>query len=350
MNIFVDFHHSGLLNSLILLLEKRLRHKVYRPIGMDWQKQGFWSVYDHPATAKQFLSLDQSFKPEDGSEQLNQTDNQLLNSNTKNFYYCKDITSRKYNKAITLEQFKSMNIDVVIASLPQHIEPFKRLIKNHKPNAKLVYQIGNSWNVGNNQVKNVMASALVKIPSEIHSVTYHQEFDTDIFCFEPNTTDPKITSLVNCFNTADVFKQDWQLFEKIEKLMPDYSFNVYGGGCRDGAMHGEKQVAKAITESRFIWHTKRGGDGYGHIIHNAFAMGRPPIVNMSYYKGKMAGKLMVDGETCVAIDGLNPQQIVNKIRASDYRKMSINAYNKFVREVSFSEDEQKIQEFLKLLQ
>ena len=350
MNILTDFHHAGLLNSLILLLEKRLGHKVYRPIGMDWHTQGYWAVYDHPATALQFLTIDQAYRPKDGSEPLNLIDDNKSFSQESGIYYCKDISTQRYNKAITLEKFKEMEIDIIIASIPQHIKPFKELIRKYKPNAKLIYQIGNAWNVKQNQVKNVMASALVQIPAEIHSVTYHQEFDTDIFTFEPNLPNNKISSFVNCFDSAELFKDDWELFQKIEKLMPSWKFRAYGGGCRNGAKHGEMGVSEAIGQSRLIWHTKRGGDGYGHIIHNVFAMGRPPIVNMSYYKNKMGGKLMVDGETCIAIDGLNPQEIVNKILSTNHKQMAINAHNKFVQEVNFDEDEQKIRQFLKLLQ
>ncbi|MBC8552549.1 MAG: hypothetical protein H8D23_23210 [Candidatus Brocadiales bacterium] len=317
---------------------------------MDWQEQGYWHIYDHPATALQYLTTDQAYRPEDGSKSLNIIDNNSSFPQDKGIFYCKDISSQKYNKAITLDGFKEMDIDIVIASIPQHIEPFKKLINKYKPNAKLIYQIGNAWNVGQNQVKNVMASALVQIPAEIHSVTYHQEFDTNIFTFEPDISGNQISSFVNCFDTADIFKQDWELFTKVEKLMPEWEFKAFGGGCRNGAKHGEVGVAEAIGQSRLIWHTKRGGDGYGHIIHNVFAMGRPPIVNMSYYKNKMGGKLMVDGETCIAIDGLNPQEIVNKILRTDHKQMSINAHNKFVQEVDFEEDEKKIRSFLKLLQ
>lgn len=347
-NILTDFHHAGLLNSLILLFEKRLKALVYRPVGVDWHTQGYWKVYDHPETVKQYLSLDQRYEPIDGTEHLNQVLKGRFGSGD-GVYYCKDISTRKLNKAITLEKFKQMHFDIVIASIPEHIKPFKELIQKYQPHAKLIYQIGNQWNVEPNQVENVMASALVEIPSQVNGVVYHQEFDTDIFSYNPNFSDKNITSLVNCFDSASLFASDWELFKKIEKIMPDYSFKVYGGGCRDGAMHGDKEVAYAISDSRFIWHVKRGGDGYGHIIHNAFAMGRPPIVKMEYYKDKLAGKLMVDGETCIAIDGLNPQQIVNKIKSADYKKMGQNAYMKFVQEVDFDQEEQKIQEFLKLL-
>jgi hypothetical protein len=349
MNILTDFHHAGLLNSLILLFEKRLGYKVFRPIGMEWLDNGFWAVYDHPETAKQFLGLQQGYRPIDGTLPLNQI---KLNFNKDpNTYYCHDIASNYWNRAITFDRFKELDFDIVIASLPQHIEPFTRLIKEYKPNAKLVYQIGNNWNVTDEtKIKNVMASAQVKIPSHIHSVTYHQEFDTDVFHFVPNVADNKITSFVNCFNTADLFKSDWELFTKVEKLMPNWQFRSFGGSCRDGACHGDKEVASYMHESKYIWHTKRGGDGYGHIIHNVFAVGRPPIVNMSYYSGKLAEKLMIDGQTCIAIDGLNPEQIVNKILQTDAVSMSINAHNVFTKYVDFNEDEKNVRQFIKLLQ
>lgn len=348
MNIFVDFHHSGLLSSLILLFEKRLKHKVYRPIGMEWLDRGFWDVYNHPETAKQYLSMDQGYNPEDGTKPLNRLFNSLFRYE-KDVYYCTDITNGSFNKAITFDKFLEMDIDVVIASIPQHIEPFKRLIREYKQNAKLIYQIGNTWNVGENEISNVLSSALVDIPENVNSVIYHQEFETDIFSFEPNESEKVITSFVNCFNTASGFKEDWVLFEKIEKLMPEWSFKCLGGGCRDGSADGVKSVADLMKKSRFIWHTKNGGDGYGHIIHNAFAVGRPPIVKIDYYRGKMAEKLMIDMKTCIAIDGLNPQEIINKIQSADYKQMSINAFNQFSREIDFDNEEKKIRQFLKML-
>ena len=60
--VFTDFHHAGLLNSLILLFEGRMHGAVYRPIGIDWANKGYWAIYDHPATRQQYLTLDQDRK------------------------------------------------------------------------------------------------------------------------------------------------------------------------------------------------------------------------------------------------------------------------------------------------
>ena len=63
MNVFCDFHHTELYHSIKLLFEDRLGFNLYRPIGMEWQEQGYWKVFDHPATAAQFLSVNQKFDP-----------------------------------------------------------------------------------------------------------------------------------------------------------------------------------------------------------------------------------------------------------------------------------------------
>lgn len=328
-------HHAGLLNSLIMLFEGRLGGNVYRPIGLQWAREGYWNVFDHPATRLQYLTLKQGYKPTDGSKPLNN-----IKKFEKGIYYCQDIDSGYYNKAITLKQFKKMDIDYVIASLPQHIEPFQKLatIKG----CPLIFQIGNQWD--GIYCDNIMASAKVNIPNDINHVIYHQEFDTAIF--KPNGYTPfTVTSLINIPEQMP----DYELMLQIEKELPDWVFNVYGGG-RNGSMHGTDQVAQAIRQAQFVWHVKAGGDGYGHIIHNAFACGTPPIVKKSYYEGKLASELMIDGQTCIDIDGLGLHEIIEKIKfysdAERYADMSKSAFNKFQECVNFEADADKVRAFL----
>jgi hypothetical protein len=362
MNVFADFHHAGLLQSLILLFEKRMHGCVYRPIGLEWADEGFWHVYDHPATRQQYLGINGATP--DGTPPLNDVVVQSEAYNgikTNGVFLCRDISSEETNKAITLDAFKRIPIDFVVASIPQHIEPYWRLIKLYKPQAKLLYQIGNAWNISDQEalcLDGVMASALIEWNGNkigrngkpLPMVEYHQEFDLEVFDYSRPRKSYDITSMVNCFDTAHVFNYDWLTFQAVEKLMPHWSFKVYGGGCRDGAKSGNEAVAQAIKNSRFIWHTKQGGDGYGHIIHNAFAMGRPPIVKMSQYKNK----LMIDGMTCIDIDGLNPQEIVNKILFYNtderYFEMSRNARIMFDELVNFDIEAKTIKHFLEVLQ
>lgn len=342
--VFTDFHHPSLLYSLILLFEKRLGGSVFRPIGTDWYSKGFWKLFICPDPVKRYLEI--------GSPNHNKVAgiNHLMNLNTP-VYLCED-DSGFLNKAITLDVFHQLSIDIVIASIPDHIEPFSRLCESHPNKPKLVYQIGNAWPIEAGIANNVMASAVIKgVPDHVHFISYHQEFD--LSDFYPDFSHPKqnIYSFVNCFNAVQAYAPDWQIFELVEKLMPDWSFKSYGGLCRDGRVVGFSEVAKRMRESRFIWHTKYGGDGYGHIVYNSAAVARPMIVKMEYYKDKLGRELMKDGETCIMIDGLSPQEIVNKILYySDeirYTTLCKNLYENFKERVNFENESIALQNFIK---
>jgi len=60
MKVFADLHHGDLFYSLQLLFEKRLKAELYRPVGIEWWKEGFWNVFNHPATAQQYLDFNSS--------------------------------------------------------------------------------------------------------------------------------------------------------------------------------------------------------------------------------------------------------------------------------------------------
>lgn len=379
-SVFTDFHHASLLNSLIMLFEDRLDGKVYRPIGTEWHEEGYWKIYDHPATVQQFLGLGGAtpVMPEDGTRPLNEFVSHEFDYKTQTTVYnCKDIETGGTNKAITFRGFMSMHFDIVIASIPQHIEPFRRLCNEHPSHPKLIYQIGNAWNISDAEARlldGVMASARVPFigtkigynGQPLTMITYHQEFDLSVFNYDaprmmtmpvsgekhlwPNRT---ISSFVNCFSEASIFQFDWAIFQAIEAKMTDFSFYSFGGQCRDGAAHGIHQLADRIKDSRFIWHTKYGGDGYGHIIHNAAACGRPLIVRREYYWGKMAEDLLVDGVTCIAIDGLSIEQIIDRIKMYNeeerYIEMSRRLHERFKEVVNFDAEFEAIKSFLQVV-
>lgn len=327
-----------------MLFEGRMGHMVYRPIGREWYDEGFWKIYDHPSTIEQYLGIGGATP--DGTPPLND-----IAGVVGGLYLCNDIDSGKTNRAITLESFKSMPFDIVIASIPQHIEPFRELIRKYKPEAKLIFQVGNSWSVDANSVKNVMASAIVpNVLPGINFVSYHQEFDTKVFRPGGTFQDKDIYSFVNCFNTAEIFKEDWELFTQMESLMPEWNFRAFGGQCRDGSKNGSNQLAGAMRTCRFAWHTKKNGDGFGHVLHNLGSIGKPFIIKAEYYRGKMAEPFIIDGETCLAIDSLSIEEIKNKIEYfSDndrYLKLTNNLIRKFKETVDFDKDEEKVKDFL----
>jgi hypothetical protein len=144
---------------------------------------------------------------------------------------------------------------------------------------------------------------------------------------------------------------DYPLWKEYKKLLPEYEFKMHGAGGDDGVI--PEKIYNYFKETTFVWHLKYGGDGYGHLIHNAFATGRPPIVKASYYRGQLAEKLMEDEVTCIDLDKRRLEDNLKVIRKwskpANYRLMSQNAYNRFKQVVDFDKEEIKIREFLEKL-
>lgn len=346
LKVFADQHHFGLYNSLKMLFEDRLHGTLYRPIGREWLDQGFWRIAEiynnHPFTVAQYLGIHDDYVSNDGVYDIWENGHKF------------------YQHAITLERFWREPIDIVVATVPEHIASFKKLCELHPNHPKMIYQIGNAWPVEAGLAPNIMASAKIEnVPAGINFIEYHQEFDTTIFSpFSKIVTEAEqltfpaknIYSFINCLNTANIYKWDWPLFEALERDMPEWTWRTYGGSCRDGECNGQKEVADKMRDARFIWHVKAGGDGYGHVLHNALAVGRPLIVKKDYYRGKMAEPLLLDGETCIAIDGLSCPQIINKIVDNStperYAYMSRRAFEVFNQYVNFDAEQKRIEDFL----
>lgn len=328
--------------------------ELYRPIGEEWFTRGYWKMAEiynnHPATVAQYLGINETHRPAgDG------------------LYLVTDPGHNFDQRAITLDYFMAHDFDIVLATIPMHLDSFARLANDHPNRPKTIYQIGNQWNIGiNSPIKNILASArLLTKPAGFNIIEYHQEFNLDIFhpgypyqdCDTTLTQSepaPVIRSFVNCFNTASIYQYDWLQFLEVEQALGSgWLVQSYGGSCRDGNANGEQEVADMMRESRFIWHVKYDGDGYGHVIHNAAAIARPAIVKLAYYRGKLAGDLMIDGLTCIGIDGLSVDEIVNKINyysdSERYRKMASATYQNFKQIVDFDGEARAISNFVENL-
>jgi hypothetical protein len=345
LNVFSDLHHFGLFNSLHLLFEGRLGGKLYRPIGEEWLTRGYWKMAEiynnHPATVAQYLGNKADYETEERG----------------GVYPIWDNGHGFTQNAITIDRFMNEPIDIIIASIPQHIESFARLAEAHPNKPKLIYQIGNQWDlVITSPIKNVMASAKLPYrPPGFNIIEYHQEFDTNVFrpSFLTDLPPKNIRSFVNCFNTASIYSYDWDQFLQLEKMMPDWKLESFGGSCRDGNANGINEVAEKIRDSMFVWHVKYAGDGYGHVLHSAAACGQPVIFKKAYYVGKLGDVLLRDGETGIQIDGLSLEQVKNKIlHYSDHmrwRALSENIYRIFRENVDFDLEELAIRQFLQNL-
>jgi len=344
MKVLCDLHHTDLYYSLQLLFEKRMGFEMYRPIGLEWQQEGFWHVFDHPATALQFLGTDQATNRPVG---INGPfpDHELLNKNYRiedGIYYVTSPTEGKLQRAVTLPKFKEMDFDILISSIPAHIQPFNQLISQFQPKAKHIFQVGNIWG-RQSGVQNILAStAPFNTPPTVNTVFYHQEFDLDVYKYIPPITSTVVNSYIHYMSELDLLGQ-------YNSLLNSLDFTTYGAGM-DDVLHGSQYVADAMASAGWTWHVKPGGDGYGHILHNSYACGRPAIIKENHYAGQIGSLLLEDGVTCVDISKRSVYENVALLRQLSrpeaHQAMCERVYKRFKQVVDFDTEEVKLKKFL----
>ena len=333
MKVFADSHHDALFHSLRLLFEGRLGYELYRPIGLNWYEKGFWKYSDNPNVIKQYL------EPRD------------IDKDMGDFWNCPESRHCQVDKAVTLEQFKKMKFDIIIPSVVNNEEPFYKLRNEHMPKAKIIRQMGNVHDtVHTDLCPNIMASMLLEeIPGDCNIIQYHQEFDLKTFKYLPPAGQMRISNFMNCFPDC----RDFPLWDEFKKELPDFDWKMYGILGENGIIGGIDNVAKEISNSTFIWHVKPGGDGYGHVVHNAFACGRPLIIRRKYYADKLGGLLLEHGKTCIDIDAAPRNEIIDLIKffaiPENHAKMCKDVRQRFDDVVNFDEQAKYIKEFLKEL-
>jgi hypothetical protein len=295
IRVFSDYHHTSLLRSLTLLFEDRLGMCLYRPIGMDWFDEGYWAINNQRDTAQQFLQPEGPANT-DGSPLLNQLSrdrNVILNEDPAHgVHIVKDPGGFSTHRACTLEYFKNNRFDYVIASIPAHVPVFERLIAQFQPHAKLIVQVGNNWDLEMFSGRNILASISPRLTTA-NAIFYHQEFDTEIFHESPTLPVSRIYTFLNCIRE---YPAAWADFQDLRRMLgSSWEVKSFGGQCPDGNMEGPVELANKMRESMAVLHVKPGGDGFGHIIHNAYAVGRPVITRPSHFRNQLAEQLLIPG-------------------------------------------------------
>ena len=247
MRALLDYHHPQLYESLKILLEQRLGIEVVRPKGRAWYDEGYFNYYDSEEKTLAFL--------EQGD--------------------------------ITLARAKELSFDFMFSTIPLSESGFERFNKKMGNKAKQVVVLGN---VGYVPPANfpLLTSTAYQPPG---SCFFHQEFHADFAPFENKRV---ITSLLS--NPEQYL--DYQLWQECQSLLLDFHWREYGHNARDGFIDG----LEAIRQTSFVWHLKHVGEGYGHVVHAAAAIGRPLIVRKSYFAGMLVEKYLIHGKTCIDLD------------------------------------------------
>jgi hypothetical protein len=347
MKILADFHHTALYYSLYLLFEKRLGHKLYRPIGLDWYTSGFWKISDLCANDYQ---LDEKLKellikdviPPSGTTSWNETLHNFSDHSVFAGYGGCPVSTR----GVTLEQFKEGDFGCLIATFINNVSPFKELSAKYQNSAPVVFQVGNEWPLDNFKDDYILASIKPR-ESASNILFYKQEFNLDTFSPVVNIPDNQIASFV-CW--VDVSEEDRILIEEMERrTFGKYKTLLYGKFARSGYVETADEIARIMKASKFGLHLKLVGDGYGHIVHNWFAVGRPVIFRGNHYKDRLAGKLLEHGITgidldIVGLDGLI--DILLNVSDDEYLSLCSNVRDRFKTFVDFDNEAKNVGQFL----
>lgn len=300
MKTLVDFHHADLFHSLQLLLEDRLGIEVYRPVGIEWSDRGYWafgaSTYGDDRLAQQFLVA-----PTVGHV-----------SRSSDGYVFDPAHPERPIRTVTLDEFRDMDDwAYIVASVPDNEPGFSRLAR--EVGAQYVLQVGNtgqSVNWGLDPLA-LVSSSEVRIHGR--GVRYHQEFESGAgqdFGFAAPGRRDVISSFVNLMPRMEC----GPLMARYQAALSDLDWWVFGIDCPHGIVKPLDVLAKDMAYSAFGWHDKVTGDGFGHVIHQWAAIGRPLIGHASHYRGQMAEPFWQDGVTCVDLDLRSFDENVQLIR------------------------------------
>jgi hypothetical protein len=297
IRVLSDYHHHDLWESLELLFA-RFGWELYRPIGMEWFDEGYWNferAWHGDAVARQYL------EPW-GDDQTRGTGDHAA------FSQRWDRSHERFQNLLTLEQARDLRPDIVISSVAHNHDGLHRFAS--EVGAKFGLQLGNvrfseidmredRWDLADFG----LVSAILPAPVDKPHVIYHQEFSLRDFRHETPVRDGalRIASFVNCFpeNT-----KAYAGFRAIASQHPEWDWRVYGAygsipedeyAC--GNLQPCAAVGDAMRASDVAWHTKQWSDGFGHVVHNWAAVGRPLIGHEWYYKTQLAGPLWVEGVT-----------------------------------------------------
>lgn len=344
MRLLVDFHHADLAESHQLVFGDRFGWEVVFPYGMAWFDEWYWS-FERPAhgdaVAKQYLLGIWADAEPDANGVVRVPDTR---------HPGRELVG------MTLEAAKSQSWDVVMSSVPANANGFRTLAK--ETGARWAIHVGNQWGdeAWQQQPDFAILTTTSVIPPGIPHVVVHQEFSLDDFRYEPPTGFGPIRSFVNGFPETPEYPH----FLRTARQAPEFEWGVFGAigtGTPDEFtangkdVHGTPELGGLMRGAGAIWHAKHWSDGFGHVIHNAFAVGRPVLGYERYYADKLAGPLWVEGETSFNIERRPDHEtfdILRRLRDDPdyYLRICENAARRFREVVDFTEDADKIAELV----
>jgi hypothetical protein len=310
VRVLIDYHHADLAESLHLLFD-RFGWEVYIPVEQGWWDAGVWQFgkdsWQDDRLARQFL--------------------------TRANVEIDDAHPSRVHNVVTYDEATDMEWYYVVASVPDNYRGYARFAA--AKDAKFVIQSGNT-----NQWIDWALNPIVLNSSEMpllgRGITYHQEFDLDAFRFSEPTSDI-IGSFVNCMDRMPCYP----FLAEAMRTLPN-TFRIHGIDGIDGNIKPTADVGTLMRSYGWAWHDKVTGDGFGHVIHNWAAVGRPLIGHAGHYTGKMADPLWEDGVTCIDLDRHAVDELPALMADADLSKMGHAIRDRFEELVDYDDEADRI--------
>lgn len=294
LRVLADWHHPALWEALSILFEDRFGWELYAPHGLEWAKRG-WRIDSGSIE----WPPDRYLEPPstDAGDHLWTIDPEY---------------PERVRKLVTWTQAEAMAWDVIVATVPAHQDAFSQLARRHS--AKFVHVIGNARHTIERAIPQlILASAKLQRPTTGRQrvVTWHQEFSRQLFGPRPAPADRlAVTSLML---RLEATSGPWSWLADA----PGIEWRTAGGQNPDDAGYLAPMAAVAELEasSGWIWHDKKIGDGFGHVIWTAMSIGRPLIGHRSHYAGLLGEPLFDDLNTALDLDRHGPTDALRLLRA-----------------------------------
>ncbi len=321
----------------------RFGAEVYAPWGMDWFDSWYWIFEkEHHGDAVAHQYLEGIFH--DGVEH-----DGII-----------EVPDRKHPgrtiKGISLERARAEQFDLVMSSVPANANGYAKFAEQN--GARWGIHVGNQWGDEAWEKRPTFAilSTTSVVPSGVPYVVVHQEFSLEDFRYEPPVGFGPIRSMVNCF--PEMTSEYAGNFAPLAVSAPELRWQVFGeyGTAADdqfkmGNLHTDPDEGDAMRGAGIMWHSKKWSDGFGHVVHRAFAVGRPVFGYANYYADKLAGPLWVDGVTSIDISTRSHDETLHELRRlrddpDAYLRMCEASAARFREIVNFDEDADKVARLL----
>lgn len=359
--VLADFHHHALAESLAILFADRFGAELLFPAGLEWFEEELWQFerkFHGDAVARQYLEGIWSGATEE--------DGFLEKPDPRH-------PGRKL-RGVRLERARSLDFDLVLSSLPDNDLGFARFAEDR--GARFGVQIGNNHQTSRLDLASFIlaSSTLPGIEEETAdparwgrtfeyhgkpTIVYHQAFDLEVFRVgRPEEAEPRtVASFVNCFPETPIYPGFRELARRWSDEATFRVFGSYGSAALDELSAGDisyvPAVADAMRRTRIGWHSKYWGDGFGHVIHNWAAIGRPVIWSRRYYAGKLAEPLFEEGVSGWDVDRYSEEElleILRRLRDDDdlYARAGAAAAKRFREVVDLEGEKEEIGRMLAL--